>query len=96
MPTPGDDNPVNGPHLPILDVVIASSCSEDHTDGEPTQGIVPSHDLSTSNDDDLRFGVHIGPSSVRFGCFAVRFGIATFMHLKSVTNRPVTNLTNSA
>jgi hypothetical protein len=24
MPTPGDDNPVNGPYLPILDVVIAS------------------------------------------------------------------------
>ena len=96
MPTLGDDNPVNGRYLPILDVVIASPRSEDHTDGEPTQGIVPSHDLSTSNDDDLRFGVRIGPSSVRFGCFAVRFGIATFMHLKSVTNRPVTNLTESA
>jgi hypothetical protein len=96
MPTPGDDIPVNGPYLPILDVVMASPRSEDHTGGEPTQGIVPSHDLSTSNDDDLRFGVLICPSSVRFGCFAVRFGIATFMHLKSVTNRPVTDLTESA
>jgi len=100
MPTPGNSNPVNGPYLPIWDVVIASPRSEDHTDVEPTQSIVPSHDLNTSNDDELRFGVLIGPSSVRFGCFAVRFGIATFMHLgdlgKSVTNRRVTNINEAA
>ena len=80
MPTPGDDNLVNSPYLPP----------------EPTQSTVPSHDLNTSNDDELRFGVLISPSSVRCGCFAVRFGIATFMHLKSVTNRRVTNLTEAA
>jgi hypothetical protein len=74
MPTPGNSNLVNGPYLPIWDVVIASPRSEDHTDVEPTQSIVPSHDLNTSNDDELRFGVLISPSSVRFGCFAVRFG----------------------
>ena len=90
MSTPSNDNPVNGPYLPIL------PRSEDHTDVEPTQGIVLSHDLNTSNDDELRSGVLISPSSVRFGCFAVWFGIATFMNLKSVTKRPVTNLTESA
>jgi len=66
----------------------------------PTQDIVPSHDLNTSNDDELRSGVLISPSSVRFGCFAVWFGIATFMHLgdlgKSVTNRRVTNINEAA
>ena len=58
MPTPGDDNPVNSPYSPP----------------EPTQSIVPSHDLNTSNDDELRFGVLISPSSVRFMCFVVLFG----------------------
>ena len=68
MPTPCDNNPFNSPYLPIL------PRSEDHTDVEPTKSIVPSHDLNTSNDDELQVGVLISPSSVRFGCFAIRFG----------------------
>jgi hypothetical protein len=62
MPTPGDDNPVNSPYLPP------------EPTQSPTQSIVSSHDLNTSNDDELRFGVLISPSSVRFMCFAVLFG----------------------
>jgi hypothetical protein len=77
-----------------MDVGIASPRSEDHTDKDPTQGIVPNHDLSTSNDDDLRFGVRI---SVRISPPRYANGIrATFIHLKSVTNHLVTNLTESA